>query len=71
VAFAREFLARPPALRRRVLLSKLHPGFYDLLEVAARNPTRVLKWIIDNVERPLPWEGIAELFEDRACGDGR
>jgi hypothetical protein len=67
VDFAEEFLARPPALRRKMRLSKLYPGeLFELLEVAVREPTRVLKWIIDNLERPLPWEGIAELFSDRA-----
>jgi hypothetical protein len=45
-------------------LSKLHPEeLFDLLEVAVREPTRVLQWIIANVERPLPWERFAELFE--------
>jgi hypothetical protein len=47
-------------------LSHLCPEeLFDLLEVAVREPTRVLRWMIDNVDRPLPWEEIVELFEDR------
>jgi hypothetical protein len=38
---------------------------FDLLEVAVREPTHVLKWIIDNCERSLPWEEVAELFKER------
>jgi hypothetical protein len=51
-------------------LSKLCPAeLFDLLKVALRDPARVLKWIIDNLVRPLPWEGSAELLNDRAAGN--
>jgi hypothetical protein len=47
-------------------LSELYPvELFDLLEVAVREPARVLKWIIDNLERPLPREAIVELFKER------
>jgi hypothetical protein len=59
-------MSAPPAKRRKLLKStKQAQELRELLEVTLRDGTLVLKWIVDNSDRALPWPELGSALDWR------